>query len=82
VSFFESEIGLSHGYVNSITENIGNDKLERIVEHDPELNIEWLLLGKGEMLKTPLLLMNQRLFMTVAMNFKDCNKKLWLYKKN
>ena len=51
ISFFESEIGLSHGYVNSITKNIGNDKLERIVERFPELNIEWLLLGKGEMLK-------------------------------
>ena len=52
ISFFESEIGLSHGYVNSITKNIGNDKLERIVERFPELNIEWLLLGKGSMLKS------------------------------
>ena len=52
LSFFESEIGLSHGYVNSITKNIGNDKLEKIVERFPELNIEWLLFGKGSMLKS------------------------------
>ena len=52
ISFFESEIGLSHGYVNSITKNIGNDKLEKIVERFPELNIEWLLFGKGSMLKS------------------------------
>ena len=52
VSNFESEIGFSNGYVNSVRKSIGNDKLERIVEHYPELNIEWLLVGKGEMLKS------------------------------
>ena len=51
VSNFESQIGFSNGYVNSIIRSIGNDKLAKIVERFPELNIEWLLLGKGKMLK-------------------------------
>jgi hypothetical protein len=52
VSNFESQIGFSNGYVNSITRSIGNHKLAKIVERFPELNIEWLLVGKGSMLKS------------------------------
>ena len=51
VSIFERKINSSNGYVKSLKKSIDNDKLERIVEHYPELNIEWLLLGKGEMFK-------------------------------
>lgn len=51
VSAFEKSIGASNGYVNSISKSIGVDKIELILEKYPILNIEWLLTGKGSMLK-------------------------------
>jgi len=48
---FEKNIDASNGYVSSISKSIGIDKLELISEKYPNLNIVWLLLGKGEMLK-------------------------------
>jgi hypothetical protein len=51
VSTFEKSIGVSNGYVNSISKGIGGEKLILIIEKYPNLNIEWLLVGKGEMLK-------------------------------
>lgn len=51
VSSFENLINASNGYVNSISKGIGSDKLELILEKYPNLNIEWLLTGKGDMLK-------------------------------
>ncbi len=50
VSAFESSIIVSNGYVNSISKSLGVDKLELIIEKYPNLNITWLLSGKGEML--------------------------------
>lgn len=47
---FEDSIGVSNGYVNSISKGIGADKLERICIKYPELNRKWLLYGQGEML--------------------------------
>lgn len=52
VSAFEESIGASNGYVNAISKSIGLDKLNSIVEKFSNLNIEWLLTGRGEMLKT------------------------------
>lgn len=51
ISAFEESINASNGYVNSISKSIGIDKLEIIIEKYSNLNIEWLLTGKGEMLK-------------------------------
>ena len=51
VSDFEKSINVANGYVNSISKSIGIDKIETILENFPKLNIEWLLIGKGEMLK-------------------------------
>ncbi len=48
---FESSINSSNGYINSISKSIGIDKLNSIIENYPILNIEWLLTGKGEMLR-------------------------------
>lgn len=48
---FEISISASNGYVNSISKSIGLDKLNSIIEKYPNLNIEWLLTGKGEMYK-------------------------------
>jgi len=48
---FEVKIGLSNGYINNIRKSIQPDKLQNILLNYPDLNIEWLLTGKGEMLK-------------------------------
>lgn len=49
---FERSISASNGYINSIHKSIGIDKLNDIIEKYPNLNIEWLLSGNGEMLKS------------------------------
>lgn len=51
INEFEESIGVSNGYVNSIHKSIGVDKIVTIIENYPNLNIEWLFTGKGEMLK-------------------------------
>lgn len=48
---FEQESGLSNGYVNNISNSISHKKIEGISKAFPELNISWLLLGEGEMIK-------------------------------
>ncbi|MEI6061881.1 MAG: hypothetical protein WCR72_14345 [Bacteroidota bacterium] len=50
ISAFETSIMASNGYVNSISRSIGLDKLEVLIEKYPNLNIKWLLTGKGEMI--------------------------------
>ena len=47
---FEQRISASNGYVNSISKSIGGDKLRAINRVFPNLNIDWLLTGEGEML--------------------------------
>lgn len=51
VSAFETSIGVANGYVNAISKSIGLDKINTILENFPNLNIEWLLVGKGSMYK-------------------------------
>lgn len=48
---FEESINASNGYINNVTRSIGLEKIDLIVEKYPILNIEWLLTGKGDMLK-------------------------------
>lgn len=50
-SQFSQLIGVSRNYVSSMSKSIQPDKLHSISVHFPELNIEWLLIGKGEMLR-------------------------------
>jgi hypothetical protein len=52
VTTFEKSIGVSNGYVNSISKSIGLDKLELIIENYSKMSVEWLLTGKGPMLKS------------------------------
>lgn len=52
ITAFESNIGVSNGYVNAISKSIGLDKLNTIIENYSNLNIEWLLTGKGDMIKS------------------------------
>lgn len=51
ITDFERSINVSNGYVNSISKNIGIEKIQLIIEKYPKLNIEWLLTGSGEKTK-------------------------------
>ena len=50
---FSAKIGVSNAYVSSIRKSIQPDKLARIQQVYPDLNIEWLVTGRGNMLNTP-----------------------------
>ena len=50
----ERFFSLNRGNISNISDKngtIGSDKLSKICENMPELSLEWLLTGKGEMLK-------------------------------
>lgn len=52
---FEKELGISNGYMGKMLRrkaNIGSNILGKIVEYCPDLNIEWLLVGSNQMIKT------------------------------
>lgn len=51
VRAFEIKCGLNIGYVNAIRISIQPDKIQSIASHYPNLNIDWLLTGEGEMIK-------------------------------
>src|SRR5699024_7458287 len=51
ISSFEKQLNASNGYVNSISRSIGIDKLVIISEKFSNLNLEWLLVERGEMLR-------------------------------
>lgn len=48
---FSLSIGVSAGYINSISKSIQPDVMNSISALYPDLNIGWLLTGEGEMLK-------------------------------
>lgn len=47
---FYKKTGLSNGFLDK-NRNIGSDKCEIISVHYPDLNLEWLITGKGERTK-------------------------------
>lgn len=49
---FSMKIAYSKTYVNAISQSIQPDKLLRISQLYPRLNIEWLMVGRGEMIRT------------------------------
>ncbi len=48
---FYKETGFSNGFLDK-DGSIGSDKCAKICYCYPEINLEWLLLGEGEMLKS------------------------------
>jgi hypothetical protein len=46
---FEAKVGWSNGYINN-TKNISADKLNQVINEYPQLNLNWLIMGKGEMI--------------------------------
>lgn len=49
---FAAVVGLSRGFVNSISKSIQPKTLDKISMQYPELNKGWLLTGEGQMIKT------------------------------
>ena len=49
VAGFENVCELSPRYVSKINNIIGSDVLEKIIRHNPDLNVYWLITGEGEM---------------------------------
>lgn len=47
---FENKCGMAQGTVNKMTSNSRQRTLEKIRKHYPQLNMEWLKTGGGEML--------------------------------
>lgn len=47
---FEKDAGLSRGYVKHASDNMGSKIREKIKAQCPDLNIDWLLTGEGNML--------------------------------
>jgi len=52
ISAFERHAGLSNGYFNQVKKEPSPSKLSQIETAFPDLNTDWLLTGKGFMLKT------------------------------
>lgn len=50
---FAERVGVSRNYVNSMVDNITQNTVEKIQAAYPDLNIDWLTKGQGEMLRTP-----------------------------
>ena len=50
IDFCET-IGVSSGFISGMRKSIQPDKLYAIATNYPELNIEWLLTGSGNMIK-------------------------------
>lgn len=48
---FESKVGWSNGYINN-TKSISADKLLPVINEYPQLNLAWLIAGKGDMIKS------------------------------
>ena len=51
VSQFEQSIGVGNGFVSNTNERMRNSSKNLIATHYPELNIDWLIKGEGEMLR-------------------------------
>lgn len=49
-SQFYREVGLSNGFLDKVRD-VGASKLEQILNTYPDISPEWLLTGKGEMLR-------------------------------
>lgn len=49
---FEIECNLSNGTINNIKDGISSPNLEKIFNRYPNLSLEWLVTGQGNMLKS------------------------------
>ena len=49
---FEQTIGMSNGFVNNTNDRMTKRSLDAIKSAYPQLNTDWLISGRGEMLRT------------------------------
>lgn len=49
---FETKCGMGNGTINNIKNGISSPNLEKIMDAYPEVNIEWLISGNGEAIKS------------------------------
>lgn len=47
---FEKKVGIANGYISHNKGSIGSEIISKISESYPELNMDWLLTGKGNMI--------------------------------
>lgn len=62
---FENVCGLSRNYIGKINNVIGSDVLEKIIRHNSDLNVYWLITGEGEMDRYKAVEMLVRRFITI-----------------
>lgn len=48
---FEEQVGLSRGFISNTKKSIGSENILKISSRYPEISIEWLVSGRGAMLK-------------------------------
>lgn len=56
IYYFEKVVGVGNGYFGKQHKgkgSVGSDILEKVAEHYPDLNLNWLVSGKGPMLQKP-----------------------------
>ncbi len=75
---FETETGLSHGYINNIRVSIQPPKLKSIALRFPELDINWLMTGEGNMLKDSMSEAAFKYEKTEINNPNDFNKEYFI----
>lgn len=64
---FYIKTGLSNGFLDKV-KDIGASKIEQILNSYPDINPEWLLTGKGDMLKQNIYLENAPALDTTTLN--------------
>jgi transcriptional regulator with XRE-family HTH domain len=74
-SEFGRRTGTSSAYVSSIRQSISTDVLEKIAQAFPDLNVEWLLLGTGEMYRSDTVTQNGRINLNFLLSVAEicCN---------
>ena len=70
---FYIETGLSNGFLDKV-KDIGASKIEDILKSYPDINAEWLVTGKGDMLKPNIKEMSSNKTMTKTMTFLEQTK--------
>jgi len=72
-SAFCREIDVSPAYITSMRKSIQPDKIESIAMNFPDLNIDWLLTGRGEMIRADAIDGTLKTVQTLVMSSIDKN---------
>lgn len=78
---FEKRVGLSTGSICNLNHGLRSDKLAQIAAEYPELNMRWLLLGEGEMLREIVPLELTPEFVEMKKNVEELTKTVYLLRE-